>query len=687
MLTLESTVTRDSHHPSYQIRRRCACRDARRLSLSLSLASACRPHKEKKRRVPIPISGLTCRRRHLRQSSALPVRSPLPAHAPPLRARSILSLAARCAWRPCPVSEESIAVCLVCARRQPDCFSRRLRDCAARIPSIGRSVSTPTPRLWPSLAPRPQTWKPALGCHRAPACRLGSPLDTLGPSSLDHTFRSSAPRLVSLRPPSSPEHQLRETFLAAMSSSLALKREEADIQAAEAILSIAPHHSSHNSTSSQNPPPRPPPQPSTHASPTASHRSFEDVDSRRDGPPPRQSLPSLSEALARPPDMAPFERERSPPRPYLRRSASPRSSRYPRYPDEYPPAAHREYREVSPRSHHAPRPASFAPINSLPPTSPRLPAYAQRTMPPPPQPQHGHSGSSSTSYAPQAQAGSPQWAPHQARQPPVQQSPSFAAQPFYAQAQQGEEHRSSATQPTQYVTSYPSLATSARTGPNEAPWPSKGGSRYSDGRKDSPEYADFVKRHLDGFDMESSLNEVYESSHNLMQFSQTYKRRVPGSDSVLSLSSAEPTTNTVHEAIKFNQRIQDALTTILHRLEAQEAERAERSAKEAMERQQSSSQNLPPESPLPQTTAGERRVSGPTPKTSRRGVSANSAVSTSVTRLTHCPQRAAAPGRCHSCNRAETPEWRRGPDGARTLCNACGLRQLLPFVISCQTYH
>lgn len=40
-------------------------------------------------------------------------------------------------------------------------------------------------------------------------------------------------------------------------------------------------------------------------------------------------------------------------------------------------------------------------------------------------------------------------------------------------------------------------------------------------------------------------------------------------------------------------------------------------------------------------------------------------------------QRAAPPGRCHSCNRAETPEWRRGPDGARTLCNACGLRSCL----------
>ncbi|KAI9143203.1 hypothetical protein BKA69DRAFT_1123347 [Paraphysoderma sedebokerense] len=30
-------------------------------------------------------------------------------------------------------------------------------------------------------------------------------------------------------------------------------------------------------------------------------------------------------------------------------------------------------------------------------------------------------------------------------------------------------------------------------------------------------------------------------------------------------------------------------------------------------------------------------------------------------------------GRCHSCNTTETPEWRRGPDGKGTLCNACGL--------------
>ncbi|KDN35905.1 hypothetical protein RSAG8_11213, partial [Rhizoctonia solani AG-8 WAC10335] len=35
--------------------------------------------------------------------------------------------------------------------------------------------------------------------------------------------------------------------------------------------------------------------------------------------------------------------------------------------------------------------------------------------------------------------------------------------------------------------------------------------------------------------------------------------------------------------------------------------------------------------------------------------------------------RATHPGNCHSCEIGDTPEWRRGPDGQRTLCNACGL--------------
>lgn len=35
--------------------------------------------------------------------------------------------------------------------------------------------------------------------------------------------------------------------------------------------------------------------------------------------------------------------------------------------------------------------------------------------------------------------------------------------------------------------------------------------------------------------------------------------------------------------------------------------------------------------------------------------------------------RVASRGMCQSCKISETPEWRCGPDGARTLCNACGL--------------
>ncbi|KAF9941113.1 hypothetical protein BGZ65_005006 [Modicella reniformis] len=38
------------------------------------------------------------------------------------------------------------------------------------------------------------------------------------------------------------------------------------------------------------------------------------------------------------------------------------------------------------------------------------------------------------------------------------------------------------------------------------------------------------------------------------------------------------------------------------------------------------------------------------------------------------------PGRCQSCHTLDTPEWRRGPDGAGTLCNACGLRKIRKVV-------
>ncbi|KAL0214260.1 hypothetical protein P9112_006444 [Eukaryota sp. TZLM1-RC] len=37
------------------------------------------------------------------------------------------------------------------------------------------------------------------------------------------------------------------------------------------------------------------------------------------------------------------------------------------------------------------------------------------------------------------------------------------------------------------------------------------------------------------------------------------------------------------------------------------------------------------------------------------------------------PKKAMESHYCHRCGTTETPEWRKGPDGPKTLCNACGL--------------
>ncbi|CDH56382.1 predicted protein [Lichtheimia corymbifera JMRC:FSU:9682] len=76
---------------------------------------------------------------------------------------------------------------------------------------------------------------------------------------------------------------------------------------------------------------------------------------------------------------------------------------------------------------------------------------------------------------------------------------------------------------------------------------------------------------------------------------------------------------------------------------------------------------------LPVTIAKSSRPASPTPTST---VIPSSWQSHSIHRLRQQRRRGrvtAFQGRCHSCNISETPEWRRGPDGARTLCNACGL--------------
>jgi hypothetical protein len=41
------------------------------------------------------------------------------------------------------------------------------------------------------------------------------------------------------------------------------------------------------------------------------------------------------------------------------------------------------------------------------------------------------------------------------------------------------------------------------------------------------------------------------------------------------------------------------------------------------------------------------------------------------------------PVRCHSCKHTKSLQWRKGPDGDRTLCDGCGLRMFLQPTSTC----
>ncbi|KAF9970797.1 hypothetical protein BGZ73_006426, partial [Actinomortierella ambigua] len=72
----------------------------------------------------------------------------------------------------------------------------------------------------------------------------------------------------------------------------------------------------------------------------------------------------------------------------------------------------------------------------------------------------------------------------------------------------------------------------------------------------------------------------------------------------------------------------------------------------------------------PNSSSSSLPVSG---ASNANGSSASRGTVTPYQKYKKRAKRMQPPGRCQSCNSSDTPEWRRGPDGARTLCNACGL--------------
>ena len=159
------------------------------------------------------------------------------------------------------------------------------------------------------------------------------------------------------------------------------------------------------------------------------------------------------------------------------------------------------------------------------------------------------------------------------------------------------------------------------------------------------------------------MGQVAESSRHTHEFAQHWSQvnhqTRPG-----YLLEPLPDLAELDEALRQAQRTLEGLARLKDAAVSQQHALAEQRARAGR-------REVPDDEPpgLPEDYKGTGGFAGGDAK-KRRGVSwPRSGPGTTLTGT----QKAAPPGRCHSCNRAETPEWRRGPDGARTLCNACGL--------------
>ena len=181
----------------------------------------------------------------------------------------------------------------------------------------------------------------------------------------------------------------------------------------------------------------------------------------------------------------------------------------------------------------------------------------------------------------------------------------------------------------------------------------------------SPVFKQGLKRQLEYWDFENGLAEIHinaiaiqEWSHHFTKIAQEQQRQIP---------DRMPTKEQCDEMLVHQKKISDALLRMRETIEDQNKFAAEQRLREHGGKGSSSYD----EEMSMYDDVREGQGFGSLEGKKRRGVCFYSYLSCGPNSNTK--QRAAPPGRCHSCNRAETPEWRRGPDGARTLCNACGL--------------
>ncbi|KAJ9602292.1 hypothetical protein H2200_013147 [Cladophialophora chaetospira] len=178
------------------------------------------------------------------------------------------------------------------------------------------------------------------------------------------------------------------------------------------------------------------------------------------------------------------------------------------------------------------------------------------------------------------------------------------------------------------------------------------------------QYSDTVKRHLDVWDATMGLNDISEASARTLDFARIWSQRYQQGNRTGYFHEALPGLNEVDDILRESHRIFENLSYMREVVIVQQNALSEQRARLARGSQiEEEYQGLSDEYKAGGYVGGDAKK--------RRGVS--HPFDSKYAAANAAPKKAAPPGRCHSCNRAETPEWRRGPDGARTLCNACGL--------------
>ncbi|KAF2774146.1 hypothetical protein EJ03DRAFT_346782 [Teratosphaeria nubilosa] len=364
----------------------------------------------------------------------------------------------------------------------------------------------------------------------------------------------------------------------------------------------------------------------------------------------RQSLPSISEALGVDSQTYPTA---TPAPPAHTASAHAHQSQAPSGPPRSPASATKrsftmepppppQTYQSFPHAQQEPHPHTYLPQEAhrtpYAPERPPLHLPASESAARPTQP------ASTYPYPPTAPAGYDQPPAHPAGPMPPPSSVPYGFIPYAA--------RYSQPPPPVSGTSGPIYQPSAHYPATPAPgWKAEAARYGPDDATDSRDYSTSVKRHLDMYDLEGSLNEIAQTSGILLDFSRRYGDRLHQS------ARSGPSLATLPGLVE----VEDMISKSRVQLESLEKIRAV-----VLEQQAAYEQSI-----VDQRQAHKGIPEAPPPLAQDQEDEAKADMSSQDNKKRR--GRAAPPGRCHSCNRAETPEWRRGPDGARTLCNACGL--------------